>query len=70
MITELPYYELTCNCGMRIRGNNENGVISLLKKHIESGKFHTGYLLVNKLEPGGSELENILKEATAMKKGL
>ncbi len=59
MIDSPPEFQLTCNCGIKISGTNENGVISLLKRHIESGVFHTGYMLRNKFEPGGTELEEI-----------
>ena len=55
---------------MRISGTNENGVISLMKRHLETGKYHTAYLLFNGLEPGDSELEKIISNATSMKKGL
>ena len=70
MIDRPPEYSLTCNCGMRITGTNENGVISLLKRHIESGVYHTGYMLRNKFEPGGTELEEILEEISTIRKGI
>ena len=70
MIDSPPEFQLTCNCGIRISGTNENGVISLLKRHIESGVFHTGYLLVNKFELGGTELEKILSEISTLRKGI
>jgi hypothetical protein len=70
MIDSPPEYGITCNCGMRISGTNENGVISLMKRHLESGKYHTAYLLHNGFEPGDTELEKIIINATSMKKGL
>ena len=70
MIDSPPEFQLTCNCGIRISGTNENGVISLLKRHIESGVFHTGYLLANKFELGGTELEKILSEISTLRKGM
>jgi hypothetical protein len=70
MIDSPPEFQLTCNCGIRISGTNENGVISLLKRHIESGVFHTGYLLANKFELGGTELEKILSEISTLRKGI
>ena len=70
MIDTPPEFQLTCNCGMRISGTNENGVISLLKRHIESGVFHTGYMLRNKFELGGTELEEILQEISTLRKGI
>jgi len=41
-----------------------------MKRHLESGKYHTAYLLVNGFEPGDSELEKTISNATTMKKGL
>jgi hypothetical protein len=70
MIDTPPGYGITCNCGMRISGTNENGVISLMKRHLETGKYHTAYLLHNGFEPGDSELEKVITNATSMKKGL
>ena len=70
MIDSPPEFQLTCSCGIRISGTNENGVISLLKRHIESGVFHTGYLLANKFEVGGTELEKILSEISTLRKGI
>ena len=70
MIDRPPEYGLTCNCGMRITGTNENGVISLLMRHIESGVYHTGYMLANKFELGGTELEKILSEISTLRKGI
>ena len=70
MIDRPPEYQLTCNCGMRISGTNENGVISLLKKHIETGQFHTGYMSRNRFTYDGTELEEILSEISSMRKGI
>ena len=70
MIDRPPEFTLTCNCGMRITGTNENGTISLLKRHIESGVFHTGYMLRNKFKDGGTELEEILSEISTLRKGI
>ena len=70
MIDRPPEYQITCNCGMRVTGTNENGVISLLQRHMESGLFHTGYLLVNKLDSNDSELNRILLEVSSMRKGI
>lgn len=70
MIDRPPEFELTCDCGMKITGTNENGVISLLKRHRESGVFHTGYLLVNKINPTEGELEKILSEISSLRKGI
>ena len=69
-INEAPQYELTCGCGITIRGNSENGIVSLVKQHIESGKFHTAWMLVNKYSDTPSTFEIIIKEASAMKKKL
>jgi len=39
-VKEAPYYSTTCNCGIRITGNSEKGLVSLLKRHIEDGAIH------------------------------
>ena len=70
MIDRPPEYQLTCNCGMRISGTNENGVISLLQKHMESGLFHTSYLLVNGFTNGDTGLDKILSEVKSMRKAI
>ena len=70
MIDSPPEFQLTCNCGIKISGTNENGVISLLKRHIESGVFHTGYMLRNKITPGKTELEEILSEISTLRKAI
>lgn len=41
---EAPYYSLTCNCGIKITGNSEKGLLALLKKHIESGAIHLQWI--------------------------
>jgi hypothetical protein len=43
MIDRPPEYGMTCHCGMRITGTNEKGVVSLFKKHYESGEYHVAY---------------------------
>ena len=68
MIDSPPEYQLTCNCGMRISGTNENGVVSLLMKHIETGVFHTSYMLRNKFTYNNTELEDILSGIKTMRK--
>ena len=70
MIDRPPEYQLTCNCGMKVSGTNENGVVSLLQRHIESGLFHTAYMSVNKFEYGDTEYERILAEVKSMRKGI
>ena len=68
MIDRPPEYQMTCNCGMRITGTNENGLISLIKRHLDTGTWHSAYLLVNKLLPDCStELEKIMKTSIAMR---
>lgn len=69
MIDRPPEYQLSCNCGMRISGTNEKGVVSLLQKHIESGVYHTGYMLRNKFIYNDTELEEILAEISLLRKG-
>ncbi len=43
MIDGPPEYGMTCHCGMRITGTNERGLVSLFKKHYESGEYHNAY---------------------------
>ena len=75
MIDRPPEYELTCYCGMKITGTNENGVIALLDRHIESGVFHTSYLrtyswAVGKELGEGDFLDNVIATATTMRKAI
>jgi hypothetical protein len=69
MIDNLSRYALTCNCGIRISGTNENIIISLLQQHIESGLFHTGYMIRNKFKYNDTELEDILSEIKSIETG-
>lgn len=68
MIDRPPEYCLTCNCGMRVSGTNENGVISLMRKHIESGRFHASYIERGKFTIGDSALEQMLEAIPSTKK--
>jgi hypothetical protein len=43
MIDRPPEYGMTCHCGMRITGTNEKGLVSLFKKHYETGEYHVAY---------------------------
>ena len=52
MIDRPPEYGMTCHCGMRITGTNEKGLVSLIKKHTETGEYHLAYLSL----PGNSSL--------------
>jgi hypothetical protein len=77
MIDRPPEYELTCYCGMKITGTNENGVVSLLNRHTESGIFHTNYLQTlgwahkQKMEMDEMDLlDNILGGVIEMRKGI
>ena len=77
MIDRPPEYELTCYCGMKITGTNENGVVSLLNRHIESGIFHTNYLQTlgwahkQNMEMNEMDLlDNVLGSIKSMRKGL
>lgn len=70
MIDSPPEYQLTCNCGMKISGTNENGLVSLMKRHLESGKFHTAWMHFNDIKENKTELSKILGEAKQMTKGL
>ena len=44
VIDRPPEYGITCHCGMRITGTNEKGLVSLMKKHTETGEYHIAYL--------------------------
>jgi hypothetical protein len=70
MIDSPPEYQLTCNCGVKISGTNENGLVSLMKRHLESGKFHTAWMHFNDIKENTTELSKILSEAKQMAKGL
>jgi hypothetical protein len=35
-----PNYSITCNCGITIGGNNEKGLVELVKLHNENGRWH------------------------------
>ena len=77
MIDRPPEYELTCYCGMKITGTNENGVVSLLNRHTESGIFHINYLQTlgwadrKKIEMDEMDLlDNILGGIIDMRKGI
>ncbi len=77
MIDRPPEYELTCYCGMKITGTNENGVVSLLNRHTESGIFHINYLQTlgwahqQKMEMDDMDLlDNILGSIQDMRKGI
>jgi hypothetical protein len=37
---DTPMYSLTCNCGIKIIGHSEKGLIGLMKRHYEDGPFH------------------------------
>ena len=39
-VNEAPYYSMTCNCGIKITGNSERGLLALAKRHIAGGAFH------------------------------
>ena len=43
MIDRPPEYGMTCHCGMRITGTNEKGLVSLFKKHYDTGEYHLAY---------------------------
>ena len=64
MIDRPPEYGMTCHCGMRITGTNEKGLVSLIKKHIETGEYHIAYLsLPANSSPLKSEVENTIDKA-------
>ena len=64
MIDRPPEYGMTCHCGMRITGTNEKGVVSLFKKHYESGEYHVAYESTQSSSPK-SEQEIVIDKAIA-----
>jgi hypothetical protein len=48
-VKEAPYYSLVCSCGIRITGNSEKGLVSLVKRHIESGAIHMQWVKFNNI---------------------
>ena len=35
-----PFFTMTCECGLQITGNSENGLYALWGIHLERGVFH------------------------------
>jgi len=64
MIDGPPEYGMTCHCGMRITGTNEKGLISLFKKHYESGEYHNAYESIQ-INSKDSEQEDVIYKAIA-----
>jgi hypothetical protein len=62
MIDRPPEYGMTCHCGMRITGTNEKGVVSLFKKHYESGEYHVAYESTQDVS-NKSQQENVIEKA-------
>jgi hypothetical protein len=62
MIDRPPEYGMTCHCGMRITGTNEKGLVSLFKKHYETGEYHIAYESVQ-VNSGDSEQEDVIYKA-------
>jgi hypothetical protein len=56
MIDRPPEYGMTCHCGMRITGTNEKGLVSLFKKHYESGEYHVTYETITGVKNSEQEL--------------
>jgi hypothetical protein len=64
VIDRPPEYGMTCHCGMRITGTNEKGLVSLMKKHTETGEYHLAYLsLPANSSTLKSEVENAIDKA-------
>jgi len=63
MIDRPPEYGVTCNCGMRITGTSEKGLVSLAKKHIETGEYHISYLFIKDMKWGQVEVEDVVYTA-------
>jgi hypothetical protein len=76
-IKPLKQWKKTAWRKMKITGTNENGVVSLLNRHTESGIFHTNYLQTlgwahsQKIEMDDMDLlDNILGGVIEMRKGI
>jgi hypothetical protein len=67
MIDRPPEYNMACHCGMKISGTNEKGLVSLLKKHFESGEYHLAYLSVQKDSTTKSESEKLVDIAISLR---
>ena len=64
MIDRPPEYGMTCHCGMRITGTNEKGLVSLFKKHYDTGEYHLAYELhQNHYSYRKSEQEIVIEKA-------
>jgi hypothetical protein len=63
MIDRPPEYGITCHCGMRITGTNEKGLVSLMKKHFETGEYHISYLIMKDMKWGQVEVEDVIYRA-------
>jgi hypothetical protein len=62
MIDRPPEYGMTCHCGMRITGTNEKGVVSLFKKHYESGDYHVSYERLTNSSSTESQQEFVINQ--------
>lgn len=43
-----PHYSKACDCGITIIGSSEKGLQSLIRRHIEKGPIHLGWLKESK----------------------
>lgn len=39
-----PQYSKTCNCGVTITGNSENGLSGLIRRHVKDGLIHQNWV--------------------------
>ena len=62
MIDRPPEYGMTCHCGVRITGTNEKGLVSLFKKHYESGDYHVAYEKLTKTSSTQSHQEFVVDQ--------
>ena len=62
MIDRPPEYGMTCHCGVRITGTNEKGLVSLFKKHYESGDYHIAYEKFSKTSSVQSHQEFVVDQ--------
>jgi hypothetical protein len=52
---------------MKISGTNEKGLVSLLKKHFDSGEYHLAYLSIQKDSSEKSESEIVVDKAISLR---
>ena len=62
MIDRPPEYGMTCHCGMRITGTNEKGLVTLFKKHFDTGDYHLAYERLTNSSSRESQQEFVINQ--------